>query len=295
VRTWFRVLAAVAALAASAQPATSQSRTNDDGQPPPPRWTSDLAFLGGNALLGGLTAGVLRELRGGSFWPAFIGGAAGGGVAYAGRRIAVERFAGAGLLGREVASVGTSAVQNVAAGRGVLDQLVLPLALVRLQLARDSAGGSYRARFRLDVPTALVTAWYGLQGDVRFDLAASMSSGAPVFTTFGRWADGNWRGKQAAGAIWLQGNPDDPNPDADRADVLAHERVHVLQYDFGQLAWSDPMEGWLAARVTGGGRLDRYLDLGLHLLPWAAANAAVPYRLRPWEHEAHFLSTVRGH
>jgi hypothetical protein len=247
-------------------------------------------------MLGGLTAGLFQHLRGGRFWPAFGAGALGGAVAYGGRRIVAERFDGAGILGRELAAVGTSLIRNAADGRGWLDRLVLPLGLVRLYLERDSAvGGRLNARVKVDVPTVLATAYYSVQGDVALDLSASLSSGAPVFTTFGRWSDGSWNGNQAAGAIWLRGNPDDPNPDAQRADVLAHERVHILQYDFGQLAWSGPAEQWLSRRVAGGEWIYRRLDLGLHLGPWAAANWLFPYQHRPWEQEAHFLSRVREH
>jgi hypothetical protein len=260
-----------------------------------PRRAGDLAFIGGNAVLGGITAGLLQELRGGSFWPAFRAGALGGAVAYAGRRIAVEQFTLAGLLGRELAAVGTSVVRNASDGRGMLDQLVLPLGLARLYLERDTAAARpLNARLKLDLPTVLATTYLGLQGDVHFDLSASLSSGAPVFASFGRWSDGNWRGNQAAGAIWLRGNPDDPNPDAERPAVLAHERVHILQYDFSLLAWSEPTERWLSARVPGGSWVHRHLDLGLHLGPWAMANWLIPYQQRPWEHEAHFLSRVRG-
>ena len=89
----------------------------------PPTWVGELAFLSGNAALGGLTAALIRELRGGSFWEAFLDGALGGAVVY-----------GAGLAGREVAAVGTSIVRNASDGRGTLEQLVLPIGVARLYL-----------------------------------------------------------------------------------------------------------------------------------------------------------------
>jgi hypothetical protein len=91
----------------------------------------------------------------------------------------------------------------------------------------------------------------------------------------------------------VRGNPDDPLPDHSRSDVLAHERVHVLQYDFALAAWGEPAEAWLLAPLPGGARLDRYLDFGLPLLPWAAANLVIPHDYRPWEQEADYLTGVR--
>lgn len=287
-----RRLSAVLALA-GLQIATlhAAAQTHDANAPPPPTWAGDLAFLSGNAVLGGLTAGLIRELRGGEFWPAFRTGVAGGAIAYAGRRIAVEQFAGAGFLGREVAAAGTSVARNAAEGRSTLHEIVFPLWLIRLYLRTDTAAGLH-ARVKADLPTLLATAYLGLRGDARFDISASLSSGMPVFRTHVLLADGYWKGNQSAGVIWLHGNPEDPNPDAQRSAVIAHERVHVLQYDFGLLLWSDPAEAWLAERIPGGPRVHDYLDLGLHLLPWGLANWALPYRQRPWEHEAHFLSGI---
>lgn len=68
----------------------------------PPDWGGELAFLSGNAALGGLTAALIQELQGGSFWRAFLEGALGGAVVYGGKRIAVERFYAAGLVGRQL-------------------------------------------------------------------------------------------------------------------------------------------------------------------------------------------------
>src|SRR5512133_49653 len=68
-----------------------------------PHWAGELASIGGNALLGGLSAGIMQELRGGSFRSGFTRGALGGTAIYVGKRIDAERFEGAGLLGRQVA------------------------------------------------------------------------------------------------------------------------------------------------------------------------------------------------
>src|SRR5690606_17462320 len=64
-----------------------------------------LAF-GVNVVLGGLVAGVLHGARGGDFRDAVVKGVTGGALSFAGKRLAVEPFFGAGLLGREVSAVG---------------------------------------------------------------------------------------------------------------------------------------------------------------------------------------------
>ena len=150
--------------------------------------------------------------------------------------------------------------------------------------------------FKLDLPTTLATAYFALRSDSHFDASASLSSGMPVFITHVQFADGHWRGSQIAGAIWVVGNPDDPSPDASQSSVLAHERVHVLQYDFTLVSWSGPAEDWLSNRYPSAAWALRHLDLGLQLGPWQAANWVLPYTARPWEHEAHFLSgSSSGH
>ena len=269
------------------------------GHDPPadrPTWAGDLAFLSGNAALGGLTAGLIQTLRGGSFWGAFRDGALGGAVSYAGRRVASEPFDGAGLVGREVAAVGASLVRNASVGNGPLDELVLPLGIAWLYLRRDTtASKSVHARLKLDVPTILASIYLGFRGDTDLDVSASVSAGAPVFYTRARWVEEGWLGYQAAGAIWLRGNPNDPYPEADEATVFGHERVHVLQYDFSSLTLGDAADRLVTDRLPGGAWIDRHLDLGVHLGAWGLANLLIPRNQRPWEQEAHFLSGVSSY
>ena len=262
----------------------------------PPAWAGELAFVSGNAALGGLTAALIQQLRGGSFWEAFLDGALGGALAYAGKRISVERFYGAGLVGREVAAVGTSMVRNATDGRGALEELVLPIGVARLYLRGDTTSVlPVHARIRLDMPTLLATAYLGLRGNVDFDVGASISAGTPVFFTRERWAERGPVASQVGGVIWLGSHPTVPHPNPEVFRVFGHERVHVAQDDFGFLTWGDPAEGLLTDRFPGGAWIDRHLDLGLHLGAWGVANWLVGYDQRPWEHEAHFLSRVSRH
>ena len=262
----------------------------------PPTWAGELASLSGNAALGGLTAALIQELRGGSFWEAFLDGALGGAVVYAGKRIAgkriaVERFYGAGLAGREVAAVGTSMVRNASDGRGALEQLVLPIGVARLYLQGvNTSAAPVRAWVKLDVLTVLATAHLALRDNVDFDVGASISAGTPVFFTRQPWTERNRMASQVGGVIWLGANPYAPYPNADVSTAFAHERVHVAQDDFSFLTWGVRVEGLLTERVPGGAWIDRHLDLGLHLGGWGVANWLVSYDQRPWEHEAQFLS-----
>jgi hypothetical protein len=216
-------------------------------------------------------------------------GAVGGALSYGGRRIAAERFTGAGLLGREVGAVGGSIVRNAAQGGGPLDEIVLPFWVARLYVAPAGAAGAPRARVKLDVPTAIASLYLALRADTELAVGASLSSGTPVLYRREQWREGGWFGSQVGGVVWLQGNPNDPYPETPEADVLAHERVHVLQYDASFLYLGEPVDALLTRRIPGGAWVERHLDLGAHLGGWGLANWLVTYDQRPWEHEAHFL------
>ena len=247
--------------------------------------------MSGNVALGGLTAALIQKSRGGSFWDAFLVGAVGGAVAYAGRRVAVERFSGAGFAGRQVAAVGTSMVRNASDGRGAYDQLVLPFGVARLYLRRNARSSiPLSARVKIDVPTVLTGAYVALFENADFDLGGSLSAGSLVFVVRDPLIEESWVGAQAAGVLWLRGDPDDPDPDVRRSAAFAHERVHIGQYDFSFLTWGDPFEDPLVEQLPAGAWINRNLDLGLHLGVWALANWLITHERRPWEQEAQFLT-----
>ncbi len=235
----------------------------------PPAWAGELAVLSGNAALGGLTAALIQELRGGSFWEAFLDGALGGAVAYAGKRIVVERFYGAGLVGREVAAVGTSMVRNASDGRGALEQLVLPIGLARLYLWGDSTSAlPMHAQVKFDVLTLLATTYLGLRKDFDFDVSASISAGTPVFFTREPWAERGWIASQVGGVIWLRSSPHASDLNAEVPAVFAHERrTHVTRHHLSrapeglrfrrQCKHLGRYSGLLHSRAMGRAGLDR--------------------------------------
>jgi hypothetical protein len=255
-----------------------------------PSWTGELAVLGGNALLGGLSAGVLHKVRGGDFGRAFLKGLAGGAVVYGGKRVAAERFGGAGLVGRELAAVGSSMVRNAGEGRGTLEQVVLPVGplWVRLQSARPFV------RAQVDV-VSLGWLLYGLtESELRFDAGMSLSAGTPVFLTHNRivLADSDTAhagGTVAPGVLVLADVPLFGREFARR--TFEHERIHALQLDQIFMTMTDPVTDAAMLRVPGLRRLEPWIEINLsgYLLSWLIGR--VPEHLeRPWETEAIFFS-----
>ncbi|CAN5857302.1 hypothetical protein BH23GEM9_BH23GEM9_36520 [soil metagenome] len=255
-----------------------------------PSWAGELAVLGGNAVLGGLSAGVLHKLRGGSFGDAFLRGVAGGAVIYGGKRIAVERFGGAGLVGREVAAVGSSMVRNAGEGRGVLEQIVLPVGPARLYLQNSRP----RVRVRADLMNIGWLIYAIHERELRFDAGMSISAGAPVFMADDRIVftgsdTAHAHGITEAGLIVIANVPAFGRDYIRR--VFEHERVHVLQMDQLFMTVTGPAEERAVAAVPGVRRLAPYIDVNLASSLLRLLNGVIPDFLdRPWETEAIFMS-----
>jgi hypothetical protein len=242
-----------------------------------------------NVALGAVTGGGLRILRGGSLregLTAGLAGAAGGALVYAGKRVAVQCWDGAGFAGREVAAVGSSVVWNASAGRGVVDRLVLPIGPVRLYVASDNG---LRVTPKLDVSSTVAIAVAALNGEV--DWERSVSAGAPVFYRSEPYGGSSEvRGQHAAGVITYRDRLGRSAPSESRLETLTHEQVHVIQRDQSFLFWSEPAEAALLGSTRVGRALQRHLDVGLDVAAKALVKQVVGYELRPWEREAHLLS-----
>jgi hypothetical protein len=237
----------------------------------------ELATAGANALLGGATAALMRVVRGEPPWGAFWRGAIGGGMAYAGKRVAVEEFYGAGLVGREVASVGGSMVRNASLGRGLLEELVLPVGPVRLYVSGD--GGVVP---RVDLSTLIVSTAFMATYSARLDLRESVSAGALIFR-----GESPMPGLTSAGATVAWSDM----PAAEGPRLLAHERVHILQYDQMFLTWGEQLERWAVRRTPLSEAVLNHVDLGLTAVGLRSGLAlALDYHARPWESEAYFLA-----
>jgi hypothetical protein len=236
-----------------------------------------------NAVLGGLTSGIFRRVAGEPFLPAFAKGAAGGTVTYAGRAIAGRQFDGAGLLGREVAAIGSSMVANAAYGRGMLEQVALPLGPLKLHVDRDD-GTSFS--MSVDVLAAIMTTYAVAHPEYSIDWRSTASAGVPVFRSPSLLESRSWSGAMVAGVIVLNYERDVPGVHR----VQAHEQVHVAQHDFSAMVWGEPLERWLLGLVPYGDRVGRRVDVGLDFLFWAGLHSFTDRRSTPWEREARFLS-----
>lgn len=246
----------------------------------PPGYAGHVAAIGGNVLLGGLTAGALQALRGGSFQDGFARGALGGAVVYVGKRVAVERFDGAGLLGREVAAVGSSVVWNAAAGRGSLARILLPVGPAHLYV---EPGARRPVRLEVEAVALGATLYAATRPELRFDFGASLSSGAAVFRADGH-TFGIYEGMAFPGTILVSASAG-----ARTEAAFAHERVHVLQADQVFLALSRPAQEALAAALPGVRPLDRFLDVNVAAAAFDLLGRVAEHDDRPWEAEAIFL------
>lgn len=242
---------------------------------PDPR-TSHAELLAANSLLGGLTGGVSALLRGKPVVEGFAMGAAGGGLVYAGKRLAGERWEGSGLIGRQIASVGSSFIGNAAAGRAALDRVALGLGPVHVYIGRDRP-----AAWRLDAAGTALLLWGLLSDDMELRLTESLSTGAAVFHSE--------RGSAFAGPgiIFYHRGADPERHEYE----LAHESVHVLHFDQAYLAWSEPVETWLASGSPAARAIHRHVELnvvgfGIGILGMRRWE----HRDRPWEIEAMFLA-----
>jgi len=277
-----RILAIVALVAALATPCAAQPRAD-------PTWVGDFTVLSANVLLGAVSAGTAQKARGGSFRDGFTRGAAGGAGVYAGKRIATRHFAGAGFLGREVASVGASVIWNAGEGRPSFDRVALPLGPVRFYVTPRGHGP--RVRARVDVAGAAMTGWAATRRELRWDVGRTLSAGAPVFRAPGRElvvGGESAYGLGAFGTVILGAPLLAPAP-SERG--FAHERVHVIQSDQSFLSLGRPAQEWLAGRVPGGHAVSRWIDVDLSVVAvLGLATIIDAHDERPWEMEAIALS-----
>jgi hypothetical protein len=259
---------------------------------PPGRGPALVETAAINAALGGLTGFGLRVLRGGSLRQGLesgVAGAAGGALVYAGKRVAVQRWDGAGFVGREIAAVGSSVVWNASAGRGAVDRLVLPMGPGRLYVSLDDG---FRVTPKLDLSSTVAIAVASLNGGI--DWRRSVSAGAPVFFRSAPYGRMEVRGQQAAGVITYRDHLRRSDPSESSLETLAHEQVHVIQRDQSFLFWSEPAEEALFGSTRAGRALRRHLDVGIDVGAKFLVKQVIGYELRPWEREAHLLSDERA-
>lgn len=200
----------------------------------PPTWVVDVGVAAANIVAGGFTAAATAMIRGENVSEAFLKGAGGGSVVFVGKRLAVERFSGAGLLGRQVAAVGSGMVTDAGHGRDFFTEVWLPVGPAWFQV-RSEAGWRARVNVR-DVGTLL---WAASRPELRFDIDRSVSNGAAVFVADDHrllLSSRRVAGLAFGGTILLG------RSDTDVDVSQSHENVHVIQDDYGLLTMSRPLE-----------------------------------------------------
>ncbi len=275
---------------------------------PPASFSEHVALISINSLIGGVTAGLVRLVGGEPLEDAlvdgFFRGAIGGGISYAGKRVAVQGFDGAGFLGREIAAIGASTTANAADGIAPLDRLMLPLGPIpaRLLITKNGTGRSVRPVVDLLSTAGML---YGLAvSGYSLDLGASLSGGAAVFREDNPYPDEldvrmldvepeARGGKQIRGATAIGGTIFASHLASDLR-ILAHERVHVLQFDFLTASLGDRTDTWVTANAPS---VDRLLKLNLVPTAFGAVNLTMfslaNHDAYPWEREAILLSGHR--
>lgn len=244
---------------------------------------SHTAALGINAGLGALTVALGQAIRRDLSWREIAEGAGGGSIVYFGKRTASAEFSGSGMLGRQIASVGTSIVANSSRGDPALSALTLSFGPARMEVRLSQA--SDRIRTRIDAVGAAYIVYSAFQPETRIDWSSSLSAGTAVFVDSSPPED--WGGRHVAGVILLKDTMHLTREA--KAAVLRHESVHVLQHDFTYGAWGRPAESWLLSRVRGGKWLHDRAEFRSDLLLWAVMESVFPYRNKPSEMEANFF------
>jgi hypothetical protein len=259
-----------------------------------PSWVGTLTTAGGNVLLGALTGGISQKLHGRSFKDGFTRGALGGLVTYGGKRITAARFAGAGLLGRELGAVGSSMVRNAGEAQPIFERLILPFGPLRFYATPRSLRAT---RVRVDVFSLGWTIYAIAEPKLSFDAAQSLSAGGPVFRTHNRYlrfkGDSLDAGGVAAAGVLLIGDI----PALGRTNLLriiAHERVHTVQQDAIFTTIIDPLQAELLPRLPFGATTNRFVDLNFSTDIMSQLARFIPrHDARPWELEAEYLARLK--
>jgi hypothetical protein len=247
------------------------------------------AHLAVNGALGGFSAAMFALARGKDPWRAALAGFGGGVVMGAGKQIAGRRFDGSGLLGRQVAALGTSLVRSASEDTLVV---LLPVGPMTFEVRPRAVD---RVRPRINLVGAGTVLYYVLRSDTRIDVPATLSAGAPVFrfpTETVSTRDGIIFGRMDFGTILL-GTPSSVL--TEQQDMtLPHESIHVLQYDFLEHALTLPPERAILRILGVGEGFLRHVDIGVMSVALAGVlHMQMGYDERPWEKEAVLLTEGR--
>jgi hypothetical protein len=290
-----RTLAVVAAIILTCTPLAEVAAQSPGPSPEPHETLTGLstrdraAHLAINGALGSVSAAMVALAKGKDPWRAALQGFGGGVALGAGKQIAGNRFDGAGLLGRQVAAVGTSLVRSASEDTLLL---IVPVGPMTLEIRPRAAD---RVRPRVNVVSTGTLLYYVFRDDTRIDWSATLSSGAPVFrfpTETVSTRDGIIFGRMDFGTIVLGARP--PIMDLQRRLTLPHESIHLAQYDFLDHALALPPERAILRKLGVGEGFLRHVDLGVvSVLLAGVLQMHMDYDDRPWEREAVILTEGR--
>ena len=290
------VLLGAAGLAAVAP--TSQLMAQE--QPPPPAPVHEhvtgrlsgpdrVAHLAVNGALGGFSAAMFALARGKNPWRAALMGFGGGVVMGAGKQVAGTAFDGSGLVGRQLAALGTSFVRSASEDTMLV---LVPIGPMTLEVRPRAAD---RLRSRVNLVGSATVLYYIIRADTRIDLDATLSAGAPVFrfpTETVSTRDGIIFGRMDFGTIII--GTASSAVDERRRMTLAHEAIHLGQYDFLEHALTLPPERAILRKLGVGERFLRHIDVGaMSVMLAGVLHMQMSYDARPWEREAVMLTEGR--
>lgn len=290
------VLLGAAGLAAIAP--LSAAMAQRDVPPPQPLPTQEhlrplsggerVAHLAVNGALGGFSAAMFALARVQNPWRAAFMGFGGGVAMGAGKQVAGRRFDGAGLVGRQLAALGTSFVRAASEDTMVVLVPIGPMTLEVRPRAVD------RLRPRVNLVGAATVLYYVIRADTRVDLGATLSAGAPVFrfpTETVSTRDGIIFGRMDFGTIVLGTAP---SALEEQRMTMPHESIHIVQYDFLEQALTLPPERSILRKLGVGERFLRHVDIGAISMTFAGVlQMHMDYDDRPWEREAVILTEGR--
>jgi hypothetical protein len=252
-------------------------------------WSGHLEALAANVLVGGLTGGIGQWRGEGSFWRGLWRGGLGGAGTYLGKRLVAGNGPAPAVVGRAVGAAGSSMSRNAADGLPLLERLVLPVGPIRLHLRPRE--GNVRASVDLFTVGAIAYPYLSSM-DASLDLSQSIYSGALVFMASDWEAGWGWHGRHVGGNILVRGDAIGPGF---LRQILAHERVHLVQYDQAHILWGDALEGRILRWVGLGDPVTTRVDVSLLSMVLSASTLIVPHDWLPWEIEAHVFAETFPH
>jgi hypothetical protein len=233
----------------AAQPVAAYHETD-------PRAATYAEVVAGNALVGGVLAGLQAAIRGNDPFRAFGIGAIGGLVHLAGKNLALEGGAARAWTGLAISHFGTSVIANAGQGRASFSQIVLPVGPFRVRFApRDTT----RLRADVNVFESVMFLRVAVRNGVRLDWTRSLETGGIAFETerMALFTDQELNGLAISPYYVISDFA------ADKDAVARHEVVHLHQQVLMEETLGRPVELFLRSRVPHARRIPRWLELGV--------------------------------